>query len=172
LPKAAILACLCATFGHAAHAASFNFCWLGAGGYTMTGTIVFPDTLMDRAYITEDDVTAFKITGYLNGAPVGSWNMEEAGPETTWHLRFAPKILTFPTGGNFGTLRSQGWNANGAVSDCGTPGFGFNAANGAQDVCVNGTFVRDSSIDRNTPFIATTAPVTADCRQSTPLSKR
>lgn len=153
-------------------AASFNFCWLGATGYTMTGTIVFPDSKLDQALITQDDLTAFKITGYLNGVRIGAWNMEDRTAGTTWHLRFHPATASFPVAGPFPSESSQGWNANGSVNDCGTPGFGFNAASGAQDVCVNDTFMRDSSIPRETPFFATTAAVTPDCRQSPPLSKR
>jgi len=168
----ALITALLVTLAQPVHSASFNFCWQGANGYTMTGKIVFPDANLNQAVITQDDLTAFKITGYLNGAQIGTWNMDQRSANTTWHLRFEPKTGRFPVGGGFPSESAQGWNAHGAVNDCGVPGFGFNAASGAQDVCVNGTFIRDSSIARDTPLFATTAPVTADCRQTVPLSKR
>lgn len=161
-----------AALAQTAQSATLNFCWVGGGGYTMTGTMVIPDDRMGKAIITQDDVTGFKITGYLNGTQVGSWNMDARGPDTTWHLRFVPQTMTFPTGGSFATLRSQGWNADGTASNCGTPGFGFNSGSAGQDVCIDGTYIRASTIPPPTPFVATFAPVTPDCRQSTPLSKK
>lgn len=134
--------------------------------------MVIPDEKMGNVLVTEDDVTAFKITGYHNGTRIGTWNMNDRSPNTTWHLRFDPTTLTFLTGERFASLRSQGWNANGTARDCGTPGFGFNSGSAGQDFCINGIYVRESSILPGTPFVATTAPVTPDCTQSVPLSKR
>ena len=164
-----VLACMFA-FSTTAHAATLNICWTGAGGYTMTGRMELPDAAMRKRLVTEKDITAFQITGYLNGEKIGSWNLKQRLPATTWFLRFEPKTLSFPVGGNFGSLVSQGWNADGDVEDCGNPGFGFNSGNYAQDVCVNGRYVEKSSIDPVTPLIATYDPVTPDCRNVAALS--
>lgn len=167
----AVLACMFA-FPQASFAAALNLCWVGGSGYTLTGRMELPDSAMRKPIVTEADVTAFHITGYLNGSKIGSWNLRDLTPDTTWLLRFEPKTLNFPVGGNFGSLVSQGWNANGEVNDCGTPGFGFNSGNYAQDVCINGTYISDSSIDPATPLTATYDPVTPDCQSVAALSKR
>ncbi|GGL54217.1 hypothetical protein [Wenxinia marina] len=154
-----------------AGAAEFEFCWLGASGYTLTGRIAFPDALMVAPMVTEADVTAFEITGYLHGTPIGHWSAEGRAPDSTWHLRFVPATLTFPTGGNFPGDASQGWNADGDVDDCGAEGFGFNSGNYAQDVCLDGAWIADSSIDPTTPLVATTGTVTPECRMPELLSR-
>lgn len=165
-----ILACMLA-FPGLANAAILNLCWTGGSGYTMTGRMELPDSAMRKNLVTQDDISAFQITGYLNGNKIGAWDMRDRTPQTTWFLRFQPETLNFPVGGNFGSLVSQGWNANGNVTDCGNPGFGFNSGNYAQDVCVNGKYVRVSSIDPTTPLVATYDPVTPDCRNAMPMSK-
>lgn len=144
-------------------AAEFNFCWLGAAGYSMTGVIGFPDEKLAQDIITEEDVTRFEIVGYNRMIPIGTWSMNEASGSTTWHLRFDPQTLRFPTGGSFGTDASQGWNANGNVTDCGRSGFGFNSGNFSQDFCLFGAWVEQSAIDPTTPFRATVQPVDAAC---------
>ena len=166
------LAFIAAVFAAPAQAVTLNFCWLGAGGYSMTGSFSFPDALMARDMITERDVTAFQITGYNRLVPIGSWSLADRERGTTWHLRFDPQSMTFPTGGDFGSNASQGWNANGAVSNCGQRGFGFNSGNYSQDVCLFGTWVMQSAIDPRTPLVASTAPVTPACTGPQLLGKR
>jgi len=122
--------------------------------------------------VTQDDISAFQITGYHNGTKVGYWTLEDRIPTTTWILRFEPETLNFPVGGDFPGLVSQGWNANGEVTDCGNPGFGFNSGNYAQDVCINGVYIAASSIDPFTPLRATYDPVTPECDTTPALSKR
>lgn len=121
----AALACICVQ-ASPAHAIELNLCWTGANGYTMTGRMTLPDAAMAKAVVTKADVTRFKISDYHDGRLLGTWNMADAGPDTTWFLRFHPDTMLFPGGGMFATEESQGWNANGGVTDCGTPGFGFN----------------------------------------------
>lgn len=147
-----------------AQAERFYFCWAGAGGYTMTGVMDVSDTSMRQAIITETDVTSFQIIGFERGVAIGSWSLADRTPSTTWHLRFNPQTLTFPTGGNFPSDASQGWNADGDVEDCGRAGFGFNSGNYAQDICWRGVWMEQSSIDPDTPLRATKQPVTPDCR--------
>ena len=154
-----------------AQAAELNFCWLGGGGYTMTGRMSLPDAAMFKTILTEDDITGFKISGYHKGRLLGSWNAADRGPNTTWHLRFDPAGMIFLTGGSFAGFVSQGWNANGNVTDCGAPGFGFNSSNFAQDICLNGAYVEASSIAPDTPLLATLAPVTPECRNTAAVSR-
>lgn len=166
----ALVVCMFA-FAQGATAATLNMCWTGGNGYTMTGRMELPDSAMRKSMVRETDITAFKITGYHNGTRVGSWNLIEKTPTTSWQLYFDPATFTFPTAIDLNRQVSQEWNANGDVDDCGTPGFGFNAGNFAQDVCINGEYIEPSSIDPETTFFATFDPVTPDCRSVAALSK-
>ena len=134
------------------HAATFQFCWIGGAGYTMRGTITFPDALLGTGMITQDDVTAFSIQGFHDGLPIGAWSLAQIKPHTTWTLSFDTIAMEFPTGGIRAEHSYQAWNANGQVNDCGIGGFGFNAGNWAQDVCIDNTYIEVSSIDRYTPL--------------------
>lgn len=131
-----------------------------------------PDGAMYQAILTERDVTAFKVSGYHKGQLIGTWNSATRGDEATWHLRFDPAGMTFLTGGRFAGTASQGWNADGSSENCGNPGFGFNSGNYGQDLCVNGMWIEGSSIDPETPLLATLDPVTPDCRNAAAVSKR
>ena len=150
-----------------------HFCWQGDHGYTMTGRMEFPDALGSAAVITEADVTAFAITGYQDGRALGSWDMRERGPDTTWYLRYLPRVMEFPVDSMLPGPFDQGWNADGNVTDCGIPGFGFNAGNYAQDFCVDGTWVEESGMPPPTPFYAmSSAPPTPDCSGPMLMSKQ
>lgn len=158
-----------------AEATVIHICWTGANGYTMTGRMEFPDALATAPVVTEADVTAFRITGYLEGQVLGKWDLADLTPATTWYLRYFPATMTFPTTGEALSPNGidQGWNADGNVIDCGIPGFGFNAANYAQDFCLNGVWVEPSGMPPETPFKAsTTAPYTPDCAGPSLVSKR
>ncbi|WP_373354858.1 hypothetical protein [Pseudoroseicyclus sp. CXY001] len=137
----------------------------------MTGHIAFPDAALSRPLVTEDDVTHFEITGFLDGEKIGHWSLAERTEATTWHLNFDPTARRFLTGGSFPGPESQGWNAAGDVTDCGPGGFGSNSGNWAQDLCVDGSWISDSSISPEEPFFAATGPVTPDCRQAQLLGK-
>lgn len=164
------LVCMFA-FAQTASAATLNMCWTGGSGYTMTGRMELPDSAMNKPMVRETDITAFKITGYQDGGRIGSWNLIEKHENTSWALYFDPATFTFPTAIDLNRQVSQQWNANGDVDDCGNPGFGFNAGDFAQDVCVNGQYIEPSSIDPETIFFATFEPVTPDCRSAAALSK-
>ncbi|GGL54207.1 hypothetical protein [Wenxinia marina] len=131
-------------------------CWRGEGGFTMTGEFSFPDSLAAADLVTEADVTAFRIEGWRDGEPLGSWNLSDRTADTTWLLSYAPRQGRFLLGGDSGLY--QAWNANGMVDDCGDPGFGFNAGNAGQDVCVDGVFRADSTIAWDTPLLTYGAP--------------
>jgi len=134
--------------------ARYHFCWIGEGGYTMHGMIEFPGSLLGTGIITEEDVTGFVIEGAHNGVPVGSWSLNQRLPDTSWILSFDTNSMEFPTGGIRSLHTYQAWNAHGGVNDCGVGGFGFNAGNWAQDVCIDNTFIEASSIERDTPLQA------------------
>jgi hypothetical protein len=166
-----ILAAALALVAAPAHAARFQFCWLGANGYTMEGQIEFPDALLDTGVITENEVTGFRIQGFRDGLPVGFWSLSMLKPETSWLLRFDTRSLAFPTGGDRLLGSYQEWNANGEVNDCGAVnGFGWNGGNWAQDVCINNTWIEDSSIDPLTPLQAYPMDVALGCDPSMQLS--
>ncbi len=160
------LACAAAValYSTQAHAAMVHFCWVGGNGYTMTGSMEFPDELLDTHMITEADVLRFKIAGYLDGQLIGTWSLDQLTPTTSWTLRYHPRTMTFPTTEGPLSGSYQEWNADGTATDCGPGGFGFNAGNYAQDFCLNGVWVEPSGVPPETPFVAqTTAPYRSDC---------
>ena len=83
-----------------AQAAELNFCWKGAGSYSMTGRMSLPDAAMFKTILTEDDISGFKISGYHKGSLLGTWDSAQRGPDATWHLRFDPAGMLFLTGGS------------------------------------------------------------------------
>jgi hypothetical protein len=168
--RAALLLAVLATPGQAA---VVHFCWLGANGYSMTGSMEFPDHLLDADVITEADVTAFRIAGYKDLRLIGTWDAMTRAPGDTWYLRYFPRDWHFPTNGEVPGPFDQGWNADGTATDCGEGGFGFNAGNYAQDVCLSGVWIEESGVPPATPFIAqSTPPTDPGCRGEALLSKR
>jgi hypothetical protein len=164
--------CLIASANAAASSdtARFQFCWIGAGGYTMEGIIGIPSDLIGTGIITQAEVTEFAIWGYHNGLPVGSWDMDDRTTETSWTLFFDTDAMAFPTGGHFMEQSYQEWNANGRVDNCGKPGFGFNGGNWAQDVCIDNVWIRESSIDPDTPLPAVPVDEAMRCDPVVPMS--
>ena len=158
-PAALILAAGLASAGPA-QAVTYGFCWQGEAGYRIEGVIAYPDGL--RGLVTERDVTAFTITGWRDASYLGRWSAEEATSGTSWMLRFDADALAFRMGGSLEDDSYQQWNADGTATDCGTPGFGFNGGNRAQDVCVDGTFVDESGVPPDTP-LAISASVDDPC---------
>ncbi len=152
-------------------AAQFQFCWTGANGYTMEGRIEFPDAYVSTGLITETDVTGFQIIGFLDGVALGSWDLSNLTPDTSWTLRFDTNTLRFPTGGLRQDNSYQEWNANGQVDNCGAQGgFGFNGGNYAQDVCLNNVWIEDSSIEPLIPLFAQSMDVRLICETTVPVS--
>ena len=167
LAAAALLAAQTAT----AETARFQFCWIGANGYTMEGMIEFPDALLNTGIISEREVTGFRIQGFHDGLPIGFWSLDMMTPETSWTVSFDTRSLRFPTGGSRSQQTYQEWNANGEVNDCGAEGgFGFNGGNWAQDVCIDNTWIEASSIDPFTPLQAYSMDVRLNCDPAVPIS--
>lgn len=163
-PVSAALALAATLSATTADAAMVYICWVGANGYTMTGSMEFPDSLANADMITEADVTRFKIAGYFEGQLIGTWDMADRTETTTWYLRYFPREMRFPTNAEVPGIIDQGWNADGTATDCGPGGFGFNAGNYAQDFCLDGVWIEPSGVPPETPFFAQTeAPWTPDC---------
>jgi len=133
---------------------SYEFCWVGANGYHMEGRMRLADGADVTNLLTERDVSAFRITGFLDGTALGTWSLADLTQDTAWRLNFDPVTRSFPVGGYAPAGTGQRWNASGAMNDCGVPGFGFNAGNFSQDICVNNTWIQDSIIDVFTPLPA------------------
>ena len=154
-------------------AAVVHFCWVGSAGYSMTGRMEFPDALLGADVVTEADVTAFRITGFRDGARIGTWDVATREADDIFILFYLPKTMHFPTNGEMTDWLDQAWNADGTASDCGPGGFGFNAAGNAQDVCVDGTWIRESGVPPPTPFHAQAKPPESpDCGGPALVSKR
>jgi len=164
------LALSLATTAQAADTARFQFCWVGEGGYTMRGMIGFPSELLGTGIINQSHVTEFRIVGFRDDLPVGSWSLDQLTPTTSWELYFDTRTLEFPTGGYSTEQSYQQWNANGQVNDCGPGGFGFNGGNLYQDVCIDNTWITDSSIEPATPFPAAGPGEEARCANALPVS--
>ena len=157
-------------FAAPAMAETRHICWRGENGYTMTGTLTFPDRLAGAELIDETQIDRLVIEGFLDGAPLGRWDSADTRFGTSWLLRYSPRKGRFPLigGGIY-----QAWNANGAVNDCGDPGFGFNAGNGGQDVCVDGVFRTESTIAWDTPILTWPSPRDPlTCSNEPMMSKR
>ena len=146
-----------ALLGTPARAVTHTFCWRGANDYRIEGFISYPDTAQGWL-ITETTVTGFGITGWQGSRYLGRWSMKDLTPETSWTLRFDSETLSFPMGGYIEDGTYQEWNANGFADDCGTPGFGFNGGNRAQDICVDGMFIDESGVPPDTPLSVSPDP--------------
>ena len=164
---------LLALWAQPSHAALVHFCWAGSNGYTMTGSMEFPNDLAQADVITEQEVTRFRIAGFRNGELIGTWDMSTREPDDTWYLRYFPKLMQFPTNGEVLGPFDQGWNADGTAMDCDKGEFGFNAGSYAQDFCLSGVWIEESGVEPEKPFIAqTTAPTDPACAGPALLSKR
>jgi hypothetical protein len=152
------------------HAAEIQFCWEGDAGYRLIGMMAFPDTLSTADRITEADVTAFTITGYLGDLKIGHWSLDQLGPQTSWNLNYSPREMQFLVGGYSTGDSGQQWNADGSATNCGSPGLGFNSGGNAQDLCVDGIFIQDSGVTPDTPLQAVPAGAAPPCEGELQLS--
>lgn len=139
---------------------SYRFVWEGGGGYALTGALAFDPAAVAGPYVRETDLTCFVIEGQKDGAPIGRWALTMLLPETTWRLHFHAPSARFPVDGDDHELwMPQAWNMNGEGRDCGPGGFGFNAGNYAQDLCLDGALLRESQRPPDQPFAAQRAEV-------------
>lgn len=151
---AAAVASLHAGAATAADAASWRFEWVGGGDYRMVGAFSIAEADLDAERVRGDDLICFVMRGYRGDEPIGVWRITELTAETYWNFSFEPASGRFPVGGlSFGP-DGQEWNMSGAGDGCGEGGFGFNAGNAAQDLCVNDVWVSASSRPAAEPMTA------------------
>lgn len=149
---AVLVAGLAGTMAQAEDAA-FRFVWEGANGYEMRGAMSFDSALLGQNEVRARELTCFEMQGTRDGAPVGRWALGMLDEETTWRLTFLPQSASFAVFGP-GHLMPQAWNMDGAGTDCGEGGFGFNIGNAAQDLCIDGRLVLGSQVPPDRPFPA------------------
>ncbi len=137
----------------AGESAAYRFEWQGGGDWTMRGALSFDAALLDGAWVLEDEVQCFFIEGYQDDVPMGRWALGLLTEETTWTLTFDPAAGHFVIY-SIDAFMPQAWNMDGAGTDCGDPGFGFNIGNAAQDLCVDGELVVASQVAPDLPFPA------------------
>lgn len=136
---------------------SYRFSWQGAGGYALDGALAFATAPGPAGLVRETDLTCFFIEGRREGQVIGRWSLADLTPRTTWRLHFDPALPGFLVEGQ-GITMPQAWNMDGAGTDCGPGGFGFNIGNAAQDICLDGRLVTESQITPERPFPAKPAP--------------
>jgi hypothetical protein len=136
---------------------AYRFTWLGAGGYALTGALSFDARFAEAGLVGAGDLTCFVIEGRRDGQEIGRWALGALTPQTTWRLHFDPAAPGFVVEGQ-GIAMPQAWNMDGAGTDCGPGGFGFNIGNAAQDLCLDGRLLTASQIDPERPFPAEPAP--------------
>ncbi|WP_239520555.1 hypothetical protein [Pseudooceanicola aestuarii] len=133
--------------------AIYTFHWIGGNGYEMRGAMSFPDALAQTPQVIEHDVQCFQIAGTYQGAPLGHWGLGLLEEDSSWRLTFDPLAEAFAVFGA-ATPMPQAWNMDGAGTDCGTGGFGFNIGNAAQDLCHDGALLVPSQVPPGRPFAA------------------
>ncbi|WP_298497555.1 hypothetical protein [uncultured Maritimibacter sp.] len=132
---------------------TYRFQWQGAGGYSLRGVMSFDESLAGADVVYEGDLTCFAIEGYEGKKPIGRWALGMLTEETSWTVTFLPEPSQFVVYSDAAQM-PQAWNMNGLGEDCGTPGFGFNIGNQAQDLCLNGEWVWESQVEPSRPFPA------------------
>jgi hypothetical protein len=136
----------------AGEAETWRFTWHGANGFEMSGALGF-DSVGPDGLVRGGEVDCFVIEGLQDGAVLGRWALGMKTVDTTWVLTFDPGAAGFVVYGE-GTPMPQAWNMNGAGTDCGPEGFGFNIGNFAQDLCLHGELLTLSQADPTQPFPA------------------
>jgi hypothetical protein len=154
---AAMAAMLAAAPLGAGQAATFDFSWTGASGYTMTGSFSFADALLGSTAITEADVTSFTMSVFLNGVSQATWSLSDVVAQgANFNFNFNPTTGVLPTGGNSASSTGQEWNTpTGDVGGCSTAGFSSGSL--AQGVCVNGAGILDSRIAASASTLTATS---------------
>lgn len=119
--------------------------WQGPNGYSMSGTFSYSDALSGP--ITGAQLSSLVIDGFLNGSPIGSWDLANGFAGFTFNFNFNATTLLFAQSGNSGGSNGQDWNDTLGGNTCPNPGFGFTSGSAGQGLCVNGSFVSASLSD-------------------------
>lgn len=127
-----------------ANAALVAINWTGNGGYAMTGTFSFSDSLLGTGAINSSALTSFSIQGFQNNTQIGSWDSfaNSLGVGALFNFNFDTTTLKFGQGGAPGSVTGELWDAKSNGSGCN--GFGFISAVSVQALCVNGALVSAS----------------------------
>ncbi len=131
----------------------FEFQWIGGQGYSMQGALAYDDALASSSIVTGDDLHCFQVTGFKDGAEIGSWGLGQKSETTAWRLHLLPREGMFLHESAIVRM-PQAWNMAGDGSGCGKGGFGFNIGNFAQDICVDDTLIVESQVSSYKPFPA------------------
>jgi len=151
-----------------ANAATVDFAWTGAAGYSLTGQFTFSDALLSSSYITASSLTSFSMTGLLNGSSVGSWTYDPATLSPyVFNFNFNPSTITLLQSSAATIGGGQYWNEmNSGGNICN--GVGFFASNTAAQLCVGGSQVLASrsanlltaTLERSVPSTPVPEPAT------------
>jgi PEP-CTERM motif-containing protein len=120
-----------------------NLSWTGTSGYSLNGTFSYSDSL--SGWITGSQLTSFSIEGFLNGNPVGSWNVADgvSPGALSFNFNFNATTLLFGQGGLSGGQQGEIWNVGVSCSD--SSAFGFASGANRQVLCVNGVEEGDTT---------------------------
>ena len=132
---------------------TYRFVWQGANDYAMRGAVAFDASATHGRLVRERDVICFVITGTQRNETIGRWDLGQLTLDTSWRLHFDPVAEAFLAEGQ-GVRMPQAWNMNGAGTNCGPGGFGFNLGNLGQDLCRDNTPLWESQINPFRPFPA------------------
>ena len=131
----------------AANAAIYDIDWTGANGYSLVGTLIFDDSLIGTGIITEKNIQELSIGVRRNGRSLGFYSLLAfgLGPfDSAFNVNFDTISERFLTGGRASSLNGQAWFSDPGGLGCGKVGFASGTR--AQSLCINGSFVRASSV--------------------------
>ena len=138
-----------------ASAITIAISWTGSGGYTMSGTMIYNDSLIGTGAIDETDVDSLTIEGFLNNVSIGTWDLAD-GSTTTFNLNYDTDTQSFIVGGSSTGTSGQTWNWQGDT------GLGFISGSPNQLLSLDGSNIPASVITTASGTLtATVVPVPA-----------
>jgi hypothetical protein len=106
-----LLTLACVSFPSSARAIAFDISWTGSGGYTMSGTFSYDDSLIGTGAIDETDIDTLMITVFKDGASQGTWNLADgSGGPNPFNFNFNATTELFAVGGYHTGTAGQVWN--------------------------------------------------------------
>ena len=138
-----------------ASAITIAISWTGANGYTLSGTMIYSDSLIGTGAIDETDIDSLTIEGFLNNVSIGTWDLAD-GSTTTININYDTDTQSFIVGGSSGGTSGQLWNWQGAT------GVGFISGSPNQLLSLDGSNIPASSVlTSGGNLTATVVPVPA-----------
>lgn len=137
-----------------AHAATYNISWTGSGGYTLSGTFSFDDSLLGTGPIDESDLDELSIEVFLNSVSQGVAEMSSFDGTNPLNFNFDTLTGEFLVGGDTSGPTGQAWNFIGST-------VGFASGSNAQLVSVNNHALGSESqvLVQNSTLSATAIPL-------------